>query len=295
MGLTQASGAISTPGAALETISATLDAVQNLNGSWYGFTLTKEASTADIQAAAAWAQTQVKIFGYTVSDVNSLNAASTTDLGYLMKAAGYKRVCGQFDPVNPYAVLSLMGRAFTVDFTQPDSTITLMFKQEPGVSVIKISDTQRLALEGKNLNYYTTFGDSAMLARGVMADGSPFDQVQGLDWLQNNLQTVVFAYLLSKPKVAQTDKGVAQILQQISVAMQQAVDNGLLAPGFWTGAQVGQVKNGQFLASGYYAYAAPVASQTEVQNNARQAPPITVLAIGAGAIQGVSIQLDFQQ
>jgi hypothetical protein len=158
-----------------------------------------------------------------------------------------------------------------------------------------VTQTQAETLKAKNVNYYTYFGTSAMLAEGVMANGRFFDEVYGLDWLQNAVETAVFGYLYTTPKVPQTDKGVARIVQQVESACQQAVNNGLLAPGTWNGAPLGQVATGDFLAKGFYVYAAPVASQTLADRNARKAPPITVLAKGAGAIHAVDITITFER
>jgi hypothetical protein len=295
MGLTAALGAKATVGSAVETITDTLNNLQNANGSWYGLTFTKEVTEQNIKDAAAWTETQAKVFGYTTANNTVLDAASDTDIASYMKSMNYSRTIGQYDDNDSYAVVSALSRAFTVDFAGQSTTITLKFKQEPDVTPTTLTESQRLVLVGKNINYYSYFGDSAILAEGVMASGRFFDEVHGLDWLKNAIETNVFGYLYASPKVPQTDKGVARVVQKVEKACQQGVDNGLLAPGYWNGEGVGEVESGEFLPKGFYVYAAPVAQQSQADREARIAPLITVLAKGSGAIHHVDITLNFER
>ena len=287
---------IKTAGAAVETIAATLDALQNYDPSWYGFTFTKELTTQNIKDAAAWAEARVKMFGFTTSDSNVLDQAATTDICSHMKSNLYDRTIGIWDNNDPYQIVSAFARGFTVNFNEQNSTITLKFKLLPGTSPITITESQRLALVAKNCNYYTYFGDSAMLAEGVMASGKFFDERHGLDWLQNAIETNVFGYLYTRTtKVPQTDKGVAALVQQTEKALREGVNNGLLAPGVWNGMDLGEVSSGDFLPKGFYVYAQPVAEQNQSDREARKAPPIQVIAKGAGAIHFADITVTFER
>ncbi len=287
---------IKTAGAAIETIADTLDALQNYDPSWYGFTFTKELTTQNIKDAAAWAEARVKMFGFTTSDSNVLDQAATTDICSHMKSNLYDRTIGIWDNNDPYQIVSAFARGFTVNFNEQNSTITLKFKLLPGTSPINITESQRLALVAKNCNYYTYFGDSAMLAEGVMASGKFFDERHGLDWLQNAIETNVFGYLYTRTtKVPQTDKGVASLVQQVEKACREGVNNGLLAPGVWNGMDLGEVSSGDFLPKGFYVYAQPVAEQNQSDREARKAPPIQVIAKGAGAIHFADITVTFER
>lgn len=296
MGLNQSQGAKLTQGSNIETVTQTLDAVQSLNGSWYGFTLTKEATEAELKLAAAWSEANVKVFGYTSSALNVLDGADATDIATYMKTQLYSRTIGQWDDTDAYAIVSALARAFTVNFNGVNTTITLKFKQEPGISPVTITETQRLVLQSKNMNYYTYFGDSAMLAEGVVGSGRFFDEVHGLDWLQNAIETAVFGYLFTQTtKIPQTDKGMARILAQVEKACYQAVNNGLLAPGTWNGSDLGDVKSGDFLPKGFYVFADSVLLQSQSARESRVSPPITVLAKGSGAIHHVDITVNFER
>lgn len=287
---------IKTAGAAIETIAGTLDALQNVDPSWYGFVFTNEVVTQDIKDAAAWAEARVKMYGFTTLDSNVLDQAAIDDIASWMKTHLYDRTICIWDNNDPYQIVSAFARGFTVNFNEQNSTITLKFKLLPGTSPVTITESQRLALVAKNCNYYTYFGDSAMLAEGVMSSGKFFDERHGLDWLQNAIETNVFGYLYTRTtKVPQTDRGVAALVQQAEKACREGVNNGLLAPGIWNGADLGETKSGSYLAKGFYVYAQPVAEQNTSDREARKAPPIQIIAKGAGAIHFADITVTFER
>ncbi len=293
LALDAASNGKITAGAAAETVATSLANIALFNGAWTGFSLTSEVVQADILAAAAWAEAANKRQYATSVAINELDATSTSSTGYLLKAAGYKRTALEYS-LDPYAGVSYGVKDLTIDFTQPNSTQTMKFKQEPGVAVTPLTETQRLALVGNNVNYDTTWGGNAMVAEGVQCDGTYSDQVTNLDWLARQIRNNAFGVLYGAPKVPQTDPGVAGVLQAVEKACAQGVINGLAAPGVWGGAAFGSIKTGDVLPKGFYAYAAPVASQSSTQRSTRIAPPITVAVIGAGALHGLSINVVFQ-
>lgn len=283
-------------GAVVESAATCLTNMQNYSTTWYGVTFTNTASVQDLKDAAAWCEAMVKIFGYNTSDMNSKDPLQTTDLGYYMKSMTYRRTFGIFDSTDPYAVCSAMARAFVVNFNEQNSTLTLKFKTLPGCSPENLTSNDKTALDAKNLNYYTQFGDSAMLAEGVMANGVFFDEVHGLDWLQNAIETNVFGFLYTRTtKVPQTDRGMQLIVQQVEKALADGVNNGLLAPGTWNGDEFGQLKTGDYIKAGYYVYAAPMNTQNSSDRQARIAPPIRVAAKGSGAIHFVSVGVTFDR
>ena len=294
-GLSTNSGKI-TAGFAAESITASLIAIQNINQAWYGLALTNEATEQNLKDASAYCESLVKVHAVSVQNTNCIDSTSSADIGSYMKAQGYSRTFVQYDNNDKYPAISAFARAFTVNFNEANSTITLKFKQEPGISPLNLTESQRLALVAKNINYYTVFGDSAMLAEGVMANGRFFDEVHGLDWFQNAIETNIFGYLYSSPtKIPQTDRGVARLIQKAEQACQDAVNCGLLAPGQWNGMDLGEVKSGQYLPKGFYVYAQPVAEQNQSDREARKAPPIQILAKGGGAIHYVDVSVTFER
>jgi len=296
LGLTAAAGATSAPGIAIETLTDALNASQIFDATFYGVALTAASSTQDQKDAMAWAEAAKMAFFYTTADPNAKLSAATSDLGYYAKNLGYVRTIGFYSAGSPYAALSGMARMFIVDFDQPNSTSTLKFKQLPGIAIDNLTETERLALEAKNLNYYTDVGGFPMVAQGVVASGRFFDEVHGLDWLQATMQNAVFTALATRvTKIPQTDEGVGILTQAAMGALNMAKSNGLLAPGVWKGQNLGEVKTGDFLPTGYYVYAQPVADQLTADRDLRKSPPISAIGIGGGAIHSAAITFTFQR
>jgi hypothetical protein len=182
--------------------------------------------------------------------------------------------------------LSAFGRAFTVNFTGSNTTITLKFKQLPGITYETIGTSQANALEAKNCNVYVYYeNDTAILEQGVMCNGDFFDERHGLDWLQNAVQTADYNTLYtSTTKIPQTDAGTTTRIANIEKVLDVADKNGLFAPGIWTGGPMGQLGTGDTLTKGYYTWADTVDNQLQTDREARKGVPIQVAAKLSGAV-----------
>ena len=290
-------GAASAPvdGIAAETLVSALTTFADMSNDWYGVTVATATAPNDAAylAAAAFIEGAAvsHILGITITNTQALDSTVTNDLPSLLKTANYKRTVTQYSSSSPYAVASLLGRAFTVDFTANNSTITLKFKQEPGVSAEKLTQTQANALKAKNCNVFVAYAnDTAIIQEGVMANGYFFDEVHGTDWLQNEVQNNVYNLLYqSTTKIPQTDAGVNLIVNVIESTMDEAVNNGLVAPGVWNAGGFGELSQGDTLTKGYYVYAPKVATQTQAARETRVAPTIQVAAKLAGAVHKVNV------
>lgn len=148
----------------------------------------------------------------------------------------------------------------------------------PGVTYETLGTSQANNLEAKNCNVYVYYeNDTAILEQGVMANGDFFDERHGLDWLQNAVQTADYNTLYtSTTKIPQTDAGTTTRIANIELVLDKAVQNGLFAPGKWTGGPIGQLNTGDMLTKGYYTWAENVDDQLQVDREARKGVPIQV-------------------
>ncbi|MBP2155756.1 DUF3383 family protein [Erwinia rhapontici] len=265
---------------------------------WYGLAIADDADLVDADvisvAAAIQASSLSRILAVTSDDEGTISTTSTTDLASKLKAAGYSRTFIQYSTSSKYAAVSAFGRAFTVNFTGSNTTITLKFKQEPGITYETLTSNQAAAVDAKNANVYVYYAnDTAILQQGVMANGDFFDERHGLDWLQNYVQTNLFNLLYtSTTKVPQTEAGVTRLLTNVEQSMDQSVTNGLVAPGVWNGGPIGQLVSGDTLTKGYYTYAAPLATQAQSDREKRKAPLIQVACKLAGAVHYADVQIN---
>ncbi|CDZ83961.1 hypothetical protein BN1086_02095 [Citrobacter koseri] len=275
------------PETLLEAVNALLD-----YNAWYGLHLAVPEgdypSDADMIAvsAAIESATVSRILAITSDEADIMSAAIETDLASKLKAAKYSRSYIQYSSTSRYAALSSFGRAFTVNFTGSNTTITLKFKQLPGVTYETLGTSQANALEAKNCNVYVYYeNDTAILEQGVMCNGDFFDERHGLDWLQNAVQTADYNTLYtSTTKIPQTDAGTTTRIANIEKVLDVAETNGLFAPGIWTGGPMGQLSTGDTLTKGYYTWADTVDNQLQTDREARKGVPIQVAAKLAGAV-----------
>jgi hypothetical protein len=283
------------PGSDVETLVEGVTACANKSTDWYGLYCAPvtPAVDADILAVAAYieAASPSRIYGVTTQAAAVIDPAQTSDIASQLKGANYTRTFVQYSSSSAYAAASLFGRAFTVDFTGNNTAITLKFKNEPGVTAETLTESQAAALTAKNCNVFVNYNNAtAIIQQGVMSGGYFFDEVQGLDWLQNFVQTAIFNLLYTSPtKIPQSDAGVNQIVATCENAMAQAVTNGLVAPGVWDAPGFGAIVNGQTLAKGYYIYAPPVATQSQADRAARKAPTLQIAAKLAGAVHSANV------
>lgn len=266
--------------------------------SWYGLGITYDADRKDDDllpvAAAIESSSLSRILAVTTKNTDALLTTVNTDIASKVKAAKYSRTFVQYSSTSNYAAISAFGRAFTVDFTGNNTTITLKFKQEPGVTYETLTTSQAAALDAKNCNVYVYYAnDTAILQQGIMGNGDFFDERHGLDWLQNYVQTNLFNLLYtSATKIPQTDAGNTRIMANVEASMEQAVNNGLVAPGVWNGGALGQLSPGDTLTKGYYVYMAAISSQSQSDREARKSVPVQVACKLAGAIHYASVQIN---
>lgn len=295
LGLSSSTALAVVPGYDSETPLAAITALANISNDWYGsmFAASVQPTKDDNVAVAGYVEALevTRVFGVTIQDTDAMSALVTDDLGSLLKALGYDQSFVDYSTTARFAVASAFGRAFSVDFTGTNTVINLMYKQMPGVVAENLSTSQANVLQDKRINVYAAYAnDTNVFQYGTMAGSAFFDEIHGLDWLQDAIQTACFnVNYTSSTKVPQTDQGVNQFVAAIASVCDQAVANGLVAPGVWTADGFGQLLKGQYLKTGYYIYAQPVALQSDSDRAARKAPLIQVAVKLAGAINTVNV------
>lgn len=290
------SGAYVVAGMAAES-AATAVALfdDNFGQNWYAVTVTG-ATNADHQAVGAYieASTNKHVYGVSTTEAGVISSASTTDIAYIMSQLGYLRTVVQYSSSNPYSVCSLLGRILTTDYNGNNTVITLMYKQEPGITAETLTATQISALEAKNCNVFVAYNNStAIIEQGKVSSGDFVDVVVGTDWLALDIQTAVFNLLYTtNTKIPQTDAGNHLIATTIEARCSQAVVNGLLAPGTWNVGGFGTLTQGDFLPKGFYVFAPSIATQSQADREARKSVVFQIAAKLAGAIHTANILIN---
>jgi hypothetical protein len=293
------SGVYVSPGIGAETA---LEAVAlfdlNFGQTWYAITI-PEASDSDHLAVASFidATNNKHIYGVSTTEAGVLSAVSTTDIAYLLAQASHPKTVIQYSSSNSYSVCSLLGRALTVDYNGNNTVITLMYKQEPGIIAENLNSNQLSVLESKNCNVFVTYNNNtAIIEPGKVSSGDFLDTITGTDWLAIDVQSAVYNLLYGSPtKIPQTDAGTHIIVTTIEAVLSQGIANGLGAPGVWNSNGFGSLKQGDFLAKGFYVYAPSVNLQSQADRAARKSVPIQVAFKLAGAVHTVDISITIQR
>lgn len=298
LGGTAALGASEVDGIVAETAVAATAIFDALATPWYGlmFASTHLTELTDAPAIAGYIQGSGNphIFGWSTQAAAVPDPTQTTDIASVLAALGYTRTFVQYSSASPYAAASLFGRFLTTDFTQNTSVITLMFKQEPGIVAETLTSSAAAAIDTKRANVFVNYNNAtAIIENGVMSGLAYIDEIYGLDWLANAIQTNAWnALYTSTTKIPQTDAGNHIISNAIEAACVQGVTNGLLAPGIWNAGGFGNLKQGDLLSKGYYIYQPPIAAQSQPDRAARKSVSFQVAAKLAGAIHTVNIAIN---
>lgn len=295
LGLTVAVALPLVPGFNAETPLQAVVALDSISTAWYGlmFAASVMPVDADNLAIAPFIEADevTRLFGITIQNTNALSNLVTNDLGSILSAEKFDQTFTQYCSTSPFAVASAFGRMFSVNFEGQNTTITMMYKQEPGILPENLTTDEANALQAKRINVYASYNnDTAIFQYGVMCGPAFMDEIHGLNWLQNAIQTAVYnVNYTSQTKVPQTDQGDNEFVNAVGGVCQQGIGNGLGAPGQWNGPEFGQLTTGQFLKIGYYIFCEPIALQSQSDRDARISPPIQVAFKLAGANQDVDV------
>lgn len=289
MGLMVGNAGVLTQGNTAETPVDALSEFVQMSYDGYGFGIDKTyRDTSDAEAVAVWAEANKKVFFNTTNDANTLLTTGTCIASTLKTKALTRTMTLYSSRTNEYPCASVAGRAFTVNFEGTNTTITLMYKKMPGISVEDLGPSQYKNMIAKNCNAFVNTAGNYMFANGAMADGTWFDTIHGVDWLTNAIQTNVFNLLYqTTTKIPYTDAGVGMIVQKMEQSLRQGVRNGLLAPGTTT--------EGEYLPLGYSITTVPVSDVDASDKGNRVYNGITFECVGAGALQGVTITGSFSE
>lgn len=285
------SGAYLAPGTAPESAVSAVVAFDNLfSDQWYALMVPDASDSDHLQIAAYIEGSPVRhYYGVTTTEGGAIVPNSTGHIAYTLAHQGYNRTAVQWSSTNRFAVASYLSRILTTNWLANNTTITLMYKQEPGITAETLNVVQAGSLSTVNANVFVTYNNNtAIIQRGTSVSGQFTDTVIGLDWFAGEVQTQVYNLLLLIPtKIPQTDAGNHLILTTIENVCIEAVVNGLIAPGQWNSQGFGTLNQGDFLKKGYYVFAPPIATQTQSARSARMSVPFQIAVKMAGAIHTV--------
>lgn len=281
--------AVGVQGAA-ETAVQALTACRTKNTHWY-LCIPVGYAKADLLLIAAYVEsaTPAAIMFCTTADADVLSGAEG-NLCLALKASGYKRTLTQYSATES-AAAAIAG--YACGENTGDSAFDLCFQAETGVTPDTIDTSAAEILKGENCNFFANYQNTfSFFFNGVMADGTHFDEILGIDMLRADITSGIMQLLTSSPKVALTDDGVAQVTSVIATCCNTALKRGFIAAGNWKGLPVAKLNPGDNLPNGYSIQAGSVDDLSADDRSARKSPPTYVCIILANSLESFTITVN---
>lgn len=253
------------------------------------------------EASAAVEATNDQIFFLPSSDVNALQTAnglfyklqSNTQTKCLLYTYGADE-----DEQKANAKLfaaAYASRGLSVNYSGSNTCITMNLKDLTGIQA-DTNITENILQQCAQLGV-DCFPSIAGLAKVISNAGNGlfFDQVANRIWLTSAIQTNVFNVLATtRTKIPQTEPGMNLIKSAIYDTFDQAVTNGMIAPGQWNSSDTFGVLEDFYrniLETGYYIYSTPVVEQAQAEREQRKAPLFQCAGKEAGATHNSDIMI----
>ena len=186
-----------------------------------------------------------------------------------------------------------LSRALSVNYSGSNTTITMNLKDLTGIQAdTNISETILANCESVGCDCFPSIEGLAKVISNAQ-NGMYFDEVANQIWLVNAVQRAVFNVLATTGgKIAQTDPALEIITKAIRGVCNQAVINGMAAPGAWNSSDTfGNYDDFYRNISefGYYIYHQSVLEQPQADREARKAPLYQIAVKEAGAVHSANI------
>lgn len=297
LGLTVATAKIS-QGIDAETPLAALNELESLGIETVGLVTHKKyrdvvyaggdgTSTRDI---AEWAEASNRIFCNTSNDLGCLSSVITTDIASVMQSLTLKNTLTTFSKdANAYPSASVFGRAASVNFSGIGTTITLNLKQMPGIVAEDLTPNELAVLRSKYCSVIVVIaGQINAYTDSRMASGTWLDTIHGVMWLQNRIETDIFNLLYTtNTKIPYTEVGIEALVTVLTGSLQQAVNNGLAAPGY--------LADGTYLSAGFAITRVPLEEVPPADTGNRIYKGLGFTIKGAGALHEVEVNGQFTE
>lgn len=303
LGLTAATGAVTSQGAAAGVPGAAMDAVIATTQNFVSFMTTVEPSTADALAFATWTNGKANRYLYVSWDTDAAAIASTdtTSLGYLIRTASYSGTALIYAPTNQAnAAAFLLGAVASIDFTRPGGRITTAFKNGGGLVPDVVDQTVAANLKANGYSFYGAYATANQQFQFFYPGqvSGPFawiDSYVNQIWLNNAMQLALMTLETTVGSVPYNADGNALLEAAIADPIQNALSFGAIRSGVQLSALQAQEVNAQaggrnvadtISQRGWYALVQPATAQTRA---ARTSPPFNFWYTDGQSVQQITL------
>jgi hypothetical protein len=242
--LTQATGAVTSQGAALGVPATVMNSIVGVSQDWASFMTAFEPVTADKVAFAAWNNAQANNYLYAMWSTNAAATITpdTTTAGALIQVAGYsgseliyETDFGAGDVPGDKAAFKL-GCAASLDFGATNGRTTAKFRSQSGLSADVTDGTISKNLEANGWNFYgdwsTRNEDFIFFANGSVT--GPFkwwDSYMNQIWMNNSFQLAFLSFMKAMKSIPYNAAGYAMIRAAALDPILAAVNFGAIRAG----------------------------------------------------------------
>lgn len=210
-----------------ETIAESMAAITAEDSDFYGIVLA-DRTPANILAMAAWAETQIKLFGTSTAEIGTIDASVSTDTASQLKDTNYYRTHYWYHAKadTEYLEAAIMAKCFNSN----PGTINWANKSLAGITKDNLTTTQRTAVHNKNGNTFEPMRNLSLTFNGKVAAGEWIDIIRGRDWLSEDMSVNVANVIVNTKKLDYTDAGIAKIEAAMKTTLDLGVARGFIAP-----------------------------------------------------------------
>jgi hypothetical protein len=300
LNLTQATGAVTSQGAAASTPATAMAALIAKTRNWVSFMTTFDpdngAGNTLKMAFATWTAAQNNRYLYAAWDTDAsptTTVPATTSLGFMVDQAQMSGVAPIWGPANKAAFL--MGYAASLDFTAENGRATAAFRSQSGLTADVTDGTTYSNLIANGYSCYGDFStaneDFLFLSNGQIAGQYEWiDSYVNQIWLNNQFQLDMMVGLTTVNSIPSNTEGDTLIESFFSDTITQFTDFGGQRENVQlSSTQIAEVNAAAGLAidsvlstRGWYLQ---VLSATPQVRQARQSPPINYWYVDGQSVQ----------
>lgn len=209
-------------------VATDLAAIALAQPGWYAL-LTTYNSKALVQAAAAWVESNARLYAAEVNETDAiLTSVGNADTIDALHTSAYARTFGCYhpSPVSMFAA-AWLGRVLPLDPGSDD----WKWKRLAGPAAVTMTDTHRTNLRARKANTYDQVAGINITWEGTVADGEFIDVIRSRDWVADDMPKAVFEVFVNNEKVPFDNDGIQMIVAAIDGSMRRAERRGIAAPG----------------------------------------------------------------
>lgn len=243
LGLTQATGAVLSQGAATAVPNTFMSALVTQTTAWATFTTLFDpdggSGNTQKQAFAAWNTLQNNRYMYVAWDTDitptqSTNAAAS--LGQILIGNGNAGTALVYEPSDLHLASFLMGAVASINFTQPNGNTALAYKSQSGITPAVSNQTVMTNLIANSYNTYVAAANATnnwqfFYPQTVTGPFLTIQRYVNQIWLNAGFQTSLVTLLTTVPAVPYVQAGYALIEAALLSNVQAALAFGMIQPG----------------------------------------------------------------